>query len=75
MSKIPLGSIAAVLFAVIACALLVLFDKGAAPSLGRLANTGSDVSPWAIAGIALLVVAGIAFVVVGQLRKRSSNRG
>lgn len=68
--RVPVAAIAAVLFAFVALALLALTDKGGSAP-GRLANTGSDLSPWAIAGVAVLVLGGIAFLVVGQLRKRS----
>lgn len=70
--RVPVGVIAAAVFALVALFLLTLFDKGGAAGPGRLANTGSDLSPWAIAGVAAVILAGIAFLVIGRLRRRAS---
>ncbi|NNG20470.1 hypothetical protein HJ590_13025 [Naumannella sp. ID2617S] len=71
MPRVPVATIAAAAFALVAFALWLLTAKRA--TVGGLADTGSDISPWDIAGIALAVVAGIAFLVIGQIRRRSAG--
>lgn len=66
--RFPVGPLAAALFAVVALALVAVTRKGGTP--GGLADTGNSIGPWTIVVVVLILLAGLAFLVVGQRRRK-----